>query len=182
MPDQTGPSATDTPLEKTLQALIPDLKAKRRLGWAVAAIVSVTTFGLTALLLLGVFKGDLPWIIVLPTIGVFSVIEINRRVARSQQALILPHLVKTVDLTYFPDAKAFFDTRQNGCCRAPAAERPRIGSAVPWAADRWTWQRSRSKLAERTHAHCFGASFCISRTPCPCLLSFWPLSGRQRDG
>ncbi|MFG5384268.1 hypothetical protein [Yoonia sp. R2-816] len=109
MPDQTGPSATDTPLEKTLQALIPDLKAKRRLGWAVAVVVAVTTFGLTALLLLGVFKGDLPWIIVLPMIGVFSVIEINRRVARSQQALILPHLAKTVDLTYTSNAKTFLD-------------------------------------------------------------------------
>ena len=60
MPDQTGPSATDKPLEKTLQALIPNLKAKRRLGWVVAVAAAGTTFGLTALLLLGVSKPDRP--------------------------------------------------------------------------------------------------------------------------
>lgn len=100
---------TDHNLQTTLQSFSSALTAKRRMAWIAASFVVIATI-LVTLISFTQFDQANPRIKILPPLfGVIGLIGVNQRLIRTQQRMVIPHLAKTVDLSYQQESSSFVD-------------------------------------------------------------------------
>ena len=95
-------------LAATLRDLVPQMAERRRTGLVLAVLIVFVAAGGTAVAADLAPEGDQLFYLALPSIlAAFALFGADRWVAREQQALVLPHLARAVDLTYRPRAQDF---------------------------------------------------------------------------
>lgn len=109
MSDHLDTQPENQTLDVTLQALMPSLEQRKRTGRMIAGAIIMI-----ALALSGWLWTIMPADNILPAlapsfVGLMALFFVNGWVAKGQQRMVLPHLVKAIDLQYEQSGRAFLD-------------------------------------------------------------------------